>query len=107
MLTFALTWLTVALGLISKTAEEASNICLPISFLPFISSAFVPTDSMPTAVAWLAENQPFTPMIETMRGLLMGTPIGNSWWISIAWCAVITVVGFVWAQRSYNRDPSR
>lgn len=107
LLTFALTWLTVALGLVSKTAEEASNIALPISFLPFISSAFVPTDSMPGGVAWFAENQPFTPMIETLRGLLMGTPIGNGWMIAVAWCVGITLVGYVWARASYSRDPVR
>ena len=107
MITFGLTWLTVALGLVSKTPEEASNLAFPISFLPFISSAFVPTDSMPTAVAWFAENQPFTPMIETMRGLLMGTPIGNSWLIAIGWCVAATAIGFVWAQAAYSRDPSR
>ena len=77
MLAFALIWLTVALGLVSKTVESASNLPMPLVLLPFLGSGFVPTDSMPTGLRWFAEYQPFTPVIETLRGLLMGTPIGN------------------------------
>ena len=75
---FALTWLAVALGLATKSVEAASNLPMPLILLPFLGSGFVPTDSMPAAMRWFAEYQPFTPIIETLRGLLLGTPIGNS-----------------------------
>ena len=106
-ISFAITWLSVALGLSAKTVEGASNLPMPLILLPFLGSGFVPTESMPTAVQWFAEHQPFTPMMETLRGLLLGTPIGNDGWIAVGWCVVITVVGYVWARRLYNRDPSR
>lgn len=107
MVTLALTWLCVALGLKAKSVETASNSPMPLIILPFLSSGFVPTDTMPVVLRWFAEYQPFTPIIETMRGLLMGTPIGSSAVIAIAWCAGITVVCFQWARRAYNRDPVR
>jgi ABC-2 type transport system permease protein len=107
MIAFAITWLSVALGLVTKTVEAASNLPMPLVFLPFLGSGFVPTDSMPTALRWFAEYQPFTPVIETLRGLLLGTPIGNSGMIAIAWCAGITLVGYLWAKKLYNRDPVR
>ena len=73
MITFALTWLCVAFGLVAKTVEAASNLPQPLVFLPFLGSGFVPTDSMPTGLRWFAEYQPFTPFIDTVRGLLLGT----------------------------------
>jgi ABC-2 type transport system permease protein len=107
MITLALTWLCVAFGLVTKTVEAASNLPTPLVFLPFLSSGFVPTDSMPTWLRWFAEYQPFTPVIETVRGLLVGTAIGNSAVIAVAWCAGITLVGYLWSRRLYNRDPIR
>jgi ABC-2 type transport system permease protein len=107
MVTLALTWLCVAFGLVTKTVEAASNLPTPLVFLPFLSSGFVPTDSMPTVLRWFAEYQPFTPIIETVRGLLLGTPIGNSAIIAVAWCAGITLVSYLWARRLYNRNPIR
>ena len=107
MVTLAMTWLCVALGLTAKSVETASNIPMPLIILPFLGSGFVPTDTMPVALRWFAEYQPFTPIIETLRGLLTGTPIGSSAVIAIAWCAGITVVCFQWARRAYNRDPVR
>lgn len=107
LIALALTWLAVAFGLVSKNPEGASNITLPLQFLPFVSSAFVPTDSMPAGLAWFAENQPFTPIIETLRGLLMGTPIGNSGMVAVAWCVASSVVGYFWARALYTRDPSQ
>ena len=104
---FAITWLSVALGLVSKTVEGASNLPMPLILLPFLGSGFVPTESMPTAVRWFADYQPFTPMMDTLRGLLLGTAIGNAAWIACAWCLAITVGSFLWAKRLYNRDPSR
>jgi ABC-2 type transport system permease protein len=106
MLTFALTWLSVAFGLVAKTVESASNLPQPLVFLPFLGSGFVPTDSMPAGLRWFAEYQPFTPIIETLRGLLMGTPIGNNGVIAVAWCAGIALVGYLWAKKLFNRDPA-
>ena len=105
MITFAITWLSVACGLVSKTVEAASNLPMPLMILPFLSSGFVPTESMPTALRWFAEYQPFTPFIETLRGLLLGTAIGNSAAIAIAWCVGITLASFLWARAAFNRDP--
>jgi ABC-2 type transport system permease protein len=106
-ITFALTWLCVAFGMVTKTVEAASNLPQPLVFLPFLGSGFVPTDSMPTGLRWFAEYQPFTPMMDTVRGLLLGTAIGNSAVIALAWCAAIAVVGYLWSRRLYNRDPIR
>jgi ABC-2 type transport system permease protein len=107
MTTFAVTWLSVAFGLVSRTVEGASNLPMPLLLLPFLGSGFVPTGSMPAAVRVFADYQPFTPIIETLRGVLMGTPIGDNAVLAVAWCAGITVVGYLWARRLYNRDPSR
>ncbi len=107
MVTFALIWLCVALGLVSKSVESASNLPMFLMLLPFLGSGFVPTGSMPAGVRWFAEYQPFTPVIETLRGLLMGTPIGNSAILAVAWCAAITVVGYVWARALFSRDPAQ
>jgi ABC-2 type transport system permease protein len=105
MATFALTWLSVALGLVTRNPEAASNLPMPLLLLPFLGSGFVPTDSMPAGVRWFAENQPFTPIMETVRGLLLGTPIGNSAVLAVAWCAVISLGGYLWSRDLYNREP--
>jgi ABC-2 type transport system permease protein len=107
MVILAITWLSVALGLVGKSVESASNLPMPLILLPFLGSGFVPTDSMPTALRWFAEYQPFTPIMETLRGLLLGTPIGNRALIAVGWCALIGVAGYRWALALYNRDPSR
>jgi ABC-2 type transport system permease protein len=107
VITFGLVWLTVALGLAAKTVESASNTPMPLVFLPFLGSGFVPTDSMPGWLRAFAEHQPFTPMIETIRGLLLGTGIGNAAILTIAWSAVIALASYLWARKLYNRDPSR
>ncbi len=104
---FAVTWLSVALGLISKTVESASNKPLLIQFLPFLGSAFVPADSMAPGLRLFAEYQPFTPMTETLRGLLSGSAIGSSGWVSLAWCAGIGVVGYAWSRKLFNRTTRR
>jgi ABC-2 type transport system permease protein len=106
MVSFALIWLAVALGMVTKSVEAASNLPMPLILLPFLGSGFVPTDSMPTGMRWFAEYQPFTPIMETLRGLLMGTPIGNSGVLSVAWCAGIGLGGYLWAKRLFNRDPT-
>ncbi len=107
LFTFALIWLSVALGLVAKSVETASNTPMFLMLLPFFSSAFVPTDSLPIGLRQFAEYQPFTPVIETLRGLLMGTPIGNSAYGAIAWCVGITLVGYLWARALFNREPVR
>jgi ABC-2 type transport system permease protein len=107
MVTFSLTWLSVALGLVTKSVETASNLPMPLVLLPFFGSGFVPTDSMPTGLRQFAEYQPFTPIIETLRGLLMGNPLGTNAIVAVAWCAGIALVGYLWAKKLFNRDPSR
>jgi ABC-2 type transport system permease protein len=106
LVTFALIWLSVALGLVSKSVETASNLPMPLFLLPFLGSGFVPTDTMPTALRWFAEYQPFTPIMETIRGLLLGTAIGSSAVLAIAWSAAIGLGGYVWAKHLFNRDPT-
>ena len=101
----ALTWLAVALGLHAKSVETASNSPMILTLLPFMGSGFVPTDSMPTALRWFAEYQPFTPVIETLRGLLLGTAIGNSAVLALGWSVVIGVASYLWAMKLYAREP--
>ena len=103
LLGWAVTWLCVALGLASGSVEAASNAPMPLILLPFLSSGFVPTDSMPTALAWFAENQPFTPIIETLRAFLEGRDPGSDVWWAIGWCLLITVLSFWWAGRLFQR----
>ncbi len=105
IITFALTWLTVALGLAAKTVEAASNTPMPLMLLPFLSSGFVPTESMPAGVRAFAEYQPFTPFIETVRGLLLGTAIGTNAALTVAWSTGIALVGYLWAKKLFSRDP--
>jgi ABC-2 type transport system permease protein len=107
MITFAVIWFSVVCGLVTDSVETASNLPMPLILLPFLGSGFVPTDSMPTAVRWFADYQPFTPVIETLRGLLLGTAIGASAYLAVGWSLVITVGCFFWAKHLYNRDPSR
>jgi len=93
----------VALGLVANSVETASNLLIPLSLLPFLSSGFVPTSSMPAPLKVFADIQPFTPITETLRGLLLGTPIGDSGWIAVAWCIGLSVVGYLWSVRLYDR----
>jgi ABC-2 type transport system permease protein len=103
----ALTWLSVAFGLVTRSVETASNLPMFLILLPFLSSGFVPTDSMPTGLRWFAEYQPFTPVTETLRGLLTGTRIGTDGLVSIAWCAGIALLSYAWAKRLLARRPVR
>ncbi|MCX5536064.1 ABC transporter permease [Streptomyces sp. NBC_00006] len=102
----ALCWVAVGMGLASPNAEAASNNAMPLIILPFISSAFVPIDAMPGWFRPVAEYQPFTPFIETLRGLLLGTPIGHNGWLAVAWCLGLTALGFFWSRALFNRDPA-
>ena len=107
MITLAITWLSVALGLAPNSVEAASNLPMPLILLPFLSSGFVPIESMPAGMRWFAEFQPFTPFIDTVRGLLLGTAIGNSALLTAVWCVVIAFVGFRWGMKLYERGPTR
>jgi ABC-2 type transport system permease protein len=101
---FALAWVSAAFGLTAKTVAGANSATLPIQFLlPFLSSAFVPADSMPAGVRWFTGHQPFTPVVECLRALLTGAPIGNTVYLSLAWCAVIALAGYLWAQAMFRR----
>jgi ABC-2 type transport system permease protein len=100
---WAVTWLSVALGLASGSVEAASNAPMPLILLPFLSSAFVPTESMPTVLAWFAEHQPFTPLIETLRACLEGRDPGSDAWWAIGWCVLLSVLCFWWAGRLFGR----
>jgi ABC-2 type transport system permease protein len=106
LVSLAVIWLAVALGLVSKNVETASNLPMPLILLPFLGSGFVPTDSMPPVMRWFAEYQPFTPIMETVRGLLLGTPIGSSGIQALAWTVGGGLLSFLWAKRLYNRDPT-
>ncbi|MGW0957628.1 ABC transporter permease [Streptomyces gelaticus] len=101
----ALTWIAVGMGMVSPNAEAASNNAMPLIFLPLISSTFVPVDAMPGWFQPIAEYQPFTPAIETLRGLLLGTEIGNNGWIALVWCVALSALGYYWSKAVYNRDP--
>ena len=103
LFTLALTWLAVIAGLSAKTVDGASAFSYPLIFLPFISSAFVPTDTMPAPVAWFAENQPVTPIVNTIRDLFAQQPVGNDIWIALAWCVGILVVAYLFAMAIYRR----
>ena len=103
LFTVALTWLAVVAGLSAKTVDGASAFSYPLVFLPFISSAFVPTDSMPGPVAWFAEHQPVTSIVNTIRALLDGQPAGSDLWTALTSCVGLLVVAYAWADATYRR----
>ncbi len=99
----ALSWASAAVGLLAKTPEAASGFTFFVMFLPYPSSAFVPVETMPSWIHGFADNQPFTPLIESLRGLLLGTPVGDSPWIALAWCAGILAVSVAVTGRLFRR----
>jgi ABC-2 type transport system permease protein len=103
LITFALTWLGLAFGLAAKTVAAASNGPFPLILLPLVGSGIVPTSTMPTGLRYFAEYQPFSPVINTLRGLLLGTSIGWSWLIALGWCAGLGLIGLVWSITVFNR----
>ncbi|GAA1954961.1 ABC transporter permease [Microbacterium deminutum] len=107
LVAFAMCWLGVAFGVYARSVESASNLPAPIMILPLLGSGFVPTDSMPAWFQWFAQFQPFTPFTETVRALLFGTPIGISGWLTLAWCAGITIFSWLWARHLYERKSVR
>jgi len=106
LFTLALTWIAVIPGLSAKTLEGASAFSYPLIFLPFLSSAFVPTDTMPTLVRLFAENQPVTSIVNAIRALFAEQPVGNDIWIALAWCAGILLLAYVFAMNTYRRKIS-
>ncbi|SCD91313.1 ABC transporter permease, partial [Streptomyces sp. OspMP-M43] len=101
----ALTWVAVGMGLISPNAETASNNALPMVLLPMLSSAFIPVETMPGWFRPIAEYQPFTPAIETLRGLLLGSEIGHNGWLAVGWSLGLVVLGYFWATSKFGQDP--
>jgi ABC-2 type transport system permease protein len=102
LLTLALSWLAVAIGLAAPNAEGTSGFTLLVQLLPFVSSA-----SMTTGVRWFAHNQPFTPVIDSLRGLLTGSSIGHGGWVALAWCVGLSAVGYLWAVTLFKKEPKR
>ncbi|MDQ4215279.1 ABC transporter permease [Microbacterium capsulatum] len=106
LFTLSLTWLAVIAGLSAKTVDGASAFSYPLIFLPFISSAFVPTSSMPGPVAWFAEYQPVTSIVNTVRALFTGAPVGSSIWIALAWMVGILAIAYGFAIAIYRKKIS-
>jgi ABC-2 type transport system permease protein len=102
LFTLALTWLAVIPGLTATTVDGVSGFSYPLIFLPFVSSAFVPTDGMPGPVRWFAEHQPVTPIVNSIRGLFAGQPLGGEGWVALAWCGGLLVVAYALAMRTYR-----
>jgi ABC-2 type transport system permease protein len=101
---FALAWLSVALGLITRSVAGANSSTLPLAFLlPFLSSAFVPPASMPPGLRWFAAHQPFTTVANCLRALLAGTPAGHTGWVALTWCAAVAAGGYLWARSAFRR----
>ncbi|HEY8588584.1 MAG TPA: ABC transporter permease [Naasia sp.] len=107
LLAYAISWLGVAMGMQSKSVESASNWPLLLTFLPFLGSGFVPAESMPAGLQEFARYQPFTPFIETLRGLLLGTELGWQPLLAVGWCVVLIAGGFAWAMAIYERKSVR
>jgi len=106
LFTLALTWIAVIAGLSAKTVEGAGAFSYPLIFLPFISSAFVPTDTMPGPVRAFAENQPVTSIVNTIRDLFAQQPVSSDVWVALAWCLGILVVAYAFAMVTYHRKIS-
>jgi ABC-2 type transport system permease protein len=107
LLVLALTWLSAAVGLAARTAEGTTGFLLIVQLLPFTGSAFVPVSHMSGSVRWFAAHQPFTPVIDTLRGLLTGTPSGGSALAAVLWCTGLALAGYLWARVLFRRDLNR
>jgi ABC-2 type transport system permease protein len=103
LFTLALTWLAISAGLMAKSPDGAGAFAYPLLFLPFVSSAFVPTAGMPGPVKWFAEHQPVTSIVNTVRDLFAVSPLGNEVWTALAWCVGLLVVAYALAARTYRR----
>ena len=107
LISFALSWIGVAMGMQAKSVETASNLPLILTILPLLGSGFVPTASMPEWLQVFAQNQPFTPFIEAIRGLLLGTPLQLTPWLALGWSVVIALGGYIWSMVIYERRSVR
>jgi ABC-2 type transport system permease protein len=103
LFTLALTWLAVIAGLAARSADGAGGFAYPLIFLPFVSSAFVPTDGMPAPVGWFAEHQPVTAIVDTIRSLYAEQPVGSDIWVALAWCVGVLLLAYALAMRAYRR----
>lgn len=106
LFTLALTWVAVIPGLTASSVAGASGFSYPLIFLPFVSSAFVPTSTMPGPVRWFAEYQPVTSIVDSIRDLFSGQPVGSDVWVALAWCVGILVVAYIFAMAIYRRKIS-
>ncbi|MCR1162944.1 ABC transporter permease [Paenarthrobacter sp. UW852] len=104
LFTLALTWIAIIAGLSAKSVDGAGGFSYPLIFLPFISSAFVPTETMPGPVRWFAENQPVTSIVNTIQDLFAQRPVGSDIWVALAWCLGILVLAYVFATAAYKRQ---
>jgi ABC-2 type transport system permease protein len=107
LMAFAMTWLTVGMGLAADSVETASNTPILLVILPFLSSGFVPTDAMPWGLRHFAEHQPFTPMIDSLRALTGGDVAGSDLWLAIGWCVLLSAGGYLWSRRLFTKVPAR
>lgn len=105
LVSLAMSWLAVAVGLLAKNAEGTGGFTVIVQVLPFVSSAFVPPESISGAVRWFAENVPFTPVIDAVRGLMAGTPAGGTTALAVSWGAGLALAGYLWARALFRRDP--
>ncbi|MGJ3191852.1 ABC transporter permease [Paenarthrobacter nitroguajacolicus] len=104
LFTLALTWIAIIAGLSAKSVDGAGGFSYPLIFLPFISSAFVPTETMPGPVRWFAENQPVTSIVNTIQDLFAQRPVGGDIWVALAWCLGILVISYAFATAAYKRQ---
>lgn len=102
LINITITLIAVLCGMISKSVEGSSGLLMPLFILPFLSSGFAPVDTMPSGVRWFAAMQPMTPMINSLRALTLDLPLGNSLWLTLVWCMVLSIVSFTIAMRKYN-----
>src|SRR5262249_44734916 len=107
LMLFAIAWIATAMGLTTGTATGAASLAAIFQLLPFLSGAFVPTDTMPDWLQAFTANQPMTHIVATLRGLLTDTPVGNHGWIAVTWCTGAAIAGYLWARTAYNRRTGR
>lgn len=105
LVSLALTWVAVGFGLVAKTVESASNLPMVLQVLPFLSSTFVPAYTMAPGLRWFSENEPFTPITDTLRNLFLDRPVGSDWILAVVWCVVIGLIGYIWSTVLHRRDP--
>ncbi|GAA4936978.1 ABC transporter permease [Actinoplanes utahensis] len=105
--TFAVSWITCAFGIVAKTEAGANSLSLLFTFGTFVSSAFVPTEAMSPGARWIAEHQPLTPLMDTVRNLLAGLPAGDGWLPAVLWWTLLSIAGILWSRAVFNRLPAR